>query len=60
MAAAASDGRGGFVCEAAPLAAKRAREMFGDPSPALGLFRALKQRFDPDGVLNPGCFAGGL
>jgi glycolate oxidase FAD binding subunit len=60
VAAAARDARGGFECEAAPLAVKRACEMFGEPSPALGLFRALKERFDPDGVLNPGCFAGGL
>ena len=60
VSAAARDARGGFVCEAAPLAVKRACEMFGEPSPAQELFRALKQRFDPEGVLNPGCFAGGL
>jgi len=35
-------------------------DVFGDPGPALPIMRALKQRFDPGGVLNPGRFAGGL
>jgi FAD/FMN-containing dehydrogenase len=34
--------------------------MHGDASPWMPLFEALKRRFDPSGVLNPGRFAGGL
>jgi glycolate oxidase FAD binding subunit len=51
---------GGVVCEAAPLALKRARDVFGDTASLLPLLRALKQRFDPEGVLSPGRFAGRL
>ena len=58
--AAASAGGGGFVLEEAPLAVKRAHDVFGDPPGGLGIMRALKQRFDPQGILNPGRFAGGL
>ena len=36
--------------------ARRLRDLAG----ALPLARALKQRFDPDGLLNPGRFAGYL
>lgn len=53
-------GAGHFVCECAPPEVKRGRDVFGvDPGPA-ALMRALKSRFDPAGVLNPGRFAGGL
>ncbi len=55
---AARAGGGGFVVEAAPLAVKRAHDVFGDPPGGLGVMRALKQRFDPEGILNPGRFAG--
>jgi glycolate oxidase FAD binding subunit len=58
--AAAAAGGGGFVLEAAPVWAKRGRDVFGDASEALPLMRALKARFDPRGVLNPGRFAGGI
>jgi FAD/FMN-containing dehydrogenase len=34
--------------------------MFGDLGSAASLVAALKQRFDPDRVLNPGRFAGRL
>ncbi len=51
---------GGFVCESAPAWAKRGRDVFGDVSATLPLLEALKQRFDPGRVLNPGRFAGGL
>jgi glycolate oxidase FAD binding subunit len=39
---------------------KRAHDVFGDPPGGLGIMRALKQRFDPQGILNPGRFAGGV
>jgi glycolate oxidase FAD binding subunit len=58
--AAAREGGGSFVLEAAPSWAKAARDVFGDPPQALPLMRALKQRFDPAAVLNPGRFVGGI
>lgn len=58
--AAAAAGGGTFVAESAPAWAKRGRDVFGEPGDALPLFRAVKVRFDPRGVLNPGRFAGGL
>jgi glycolate oxidase FAD binding subunit len=51
---AARAGDGVAVLEAAPPWAKSARDVFGDPLEAAPLLRALKQRFDPAGVLNPG------
>jgi glycolate oxidase FAD binding subunit len=51
---AARVGEGVVVLEAAPDWAKAARDVFGDPTDAAPLLRALKQRFDPAGVLNPG------
>ncbi len=39
----------------------RARlDVFGRPGPTLPLMRALKARFDPERILAPGRFAGGL
>ena len=52
--------RGEIVCESAPPFAKRGRDVFSASADALSLMRALKTRFDPHGVLNPGRFAGGL
>jgi glycolate oxidase FAD binding subunit len=49
---------GGFVCESAPTFVKAGRDMFGDLGSSGAIARALKQRFDPTGVLNPGRFAG--
>jgi len=51
---------GHAVCERAPDWAKAGREMFGDVAAQAHLFAALKRAFDPQGVLNPGLFAGGL
>ncbi len=58
--AAAREGAGRWRLEAAPLRARRGRDVFGDPDAALPLMRALKARFDPAAVLNPGRFAGAL
>ncbi len=58
--AAALAGSGDVTLEAAPAWAKAGRDVFGDAPQALGLMRALKARFDPAGVLNPGRFAGRL
>ena len=49
---------GGYVCEAAPTSVKAGRDMFGDLGASGAIVRALKRRFDPTGVLNPGRFAG--
>lgn len=57
---AAAAGAGDFVLESAPIWAREARDVFGNASESLPLLRALKQRFDPDGVLNPGRFVAGL
>ena len=57
---AARAGGGHAALEAAPAWAKAVRDVFGEPAEASGLARALKQRFDPARVLNPGRFAGGL
>lgn len=51
---AARTGDGIAVLEAAPAWAKAARDVFGDAPDTASLQRALKQRFDPAGVLNPG------
>ncbi len=55
---AARSAGGGYVCEAAPTSIKAGRDMFGDLGASGSIVRALKQRFDPTGVLNPGRFAG--
>lgn len=49
---------GGYVCESAPTSIKADRDMFGDLGASGSIVRALKLRFDPTGVLNPGRFAG--
>jgi hypothetical protein len=54
VAAAAREAGGSFVLEAAPASARAAWDAFGAAAALLPLTRALKQRFDPAGVLNPG------
>ena len=60
VANAASAAGGSYVCENAPTWAKRGRDMFSELGDAGPIMRALKERFDPGGVLNPGRFAGGI
>ena len=48
-----------FVESAGP-ETKARLDVFGPPSAALPLMRELKRRFDPDGVLAPGRFVGGI
>ena len=50
---------GSLVVEAAP-AELRAVEPWGPPPGSLAIMKQLKQRFDPEGRLNPGRFVGGL
>ena len=51
---------GACLLEAAPVAAREGREVFGGTSATLALERAVKRQYDPLGILNPGRFAGGL
>jgi glycolate oxidase FAD binding subunit len=60
VAATAAGAGGGCLCESAPAWAKAEREMHGDVAALLPHLRALKTRFDPGRILNPGRFAGGL
>jgi glycolate oxidase FAD binding subunit len=58
--AAAREGGGAARLESAPLAVKRAGDVFAAEPAVVALSRALKERFDPERVLNPGRFVGGL
>ena len=65
-AAAISTARAALVAEGGALvieeasAELRSIDPWGPPPPAFGIMQRLKQRFDPDGRLNPGRFVGGL
>jgi len=39
---------------------KRRIDVFGDQPPSFPLMRAIKQQFDPNGILSPGRFVGRL
>ncbi len=56
----AKAGRGSFVIESAPLSLKRNHDVFGADPALYSLTEGLKKAFDPQGVLNPGRFAGRL
>jgi glycolate oxidase FAD binding subunit len=51
---------GYVVVEAAPTALKERLAVWGPPPPSFGVLKALKAKFDPAGILNPGRFIGGL
>jgi glycolate oxidase FAD binding subunit len=55
-----ADDGGYAVIEAAPAPLKERLSVWGPPPPAWPLLQALKAKFDPAGVLNPGRFIGGL
>jgi len=60
LAAAAAERGAAFSAERAPGADAPTVDVFGAPPDALPLMRALKARFDPQRVLSPGRFAGGI
>jgi len=60
VARAASGVGASWLLEAAPTSVKQECDVFGDDQAALALTRALKERFDPAGRLNPGRFMGRL
>ena len=51
---------GTIVALGCPVAVKRGLDVWGPPSDAQPLMVRIKQRFDPDGTLNPGRFLGGI
>ena len=55
------DGAGGYaLLEWAPLGVKERVAVWDEPGPALRLMKAIKDRLDPRGILNPGRFVGGI
>jgi glycolate oxidase FAD binding subunit len=57
---AAARASGSRRIEQAPFGARVGREVFGGADASLSLERALKEQYDPEGILNPGRFVGGL
>jgi glycolate dehydrogenase FAD-binding subunit len=51
---------GTLVALGCPVAVKRGLDVWGPSSDAQPLMVRVKQRFDPDGTLNPGRFVGGI
>jgi len=51
---------GTLVVLGCPLAVKRGLDVWGPTSDAQPLMVRIKQRFDPEGTLNPGRFLGGI
>ena len=61
LRAALADEGGALVVERAPAAAKAEVDVWGPVAPeALAIMERLKREFDPEGVLSPGRFVGGL
>ena len=50
---------GSVVIRQAPIEVKQEVDVWGADTGALPLMRRVKERFDPDGMLNPGRFVGG-
>ena len=59
MSAAKAVG-GTTVVEQASVWTKDRVNVWGDPLPGLSIMRNLKRQYDPNGLLNPGRFAGGI
>ena len=57
---AAAEPEGGSLVVLRQPVGMPAFDVWGDAGDALPLMRALKQRFDPRGALNPGRFVGGI
>ncbi len=48
------------MVESAPVSLKQTIPVWDEVGASLRLIRAIKQQFDPNGILNPGRFAGGV
>jgi glycolate oxidase FAD binding subunit len=60
LIALASEQHGHVVLFAAPPADKEGIDVWGPPPPTLSIMREIKRQFDPNGLLNPGRFIGGI
>lgn len=56
----AAGAEGQVVVAAAPVAVKQGVDIWGPPPPGFSIMRALKHALDPNGILNPGRFVGGI
>ena len=57
---AAAGAQGQVVVLAAPPQVKATLDVWGPPPPGFPIMRALKQSLDPNQILNPGRFVGGI
>ena len=51
---------GRLVVEHAPAGAKSLVDVWGEPAAPIALMKKFKERYDPQGMLNPGRFVGGI
>ena len=51
---------GSAVVEHCPLPVKANIDVWGDPPDSMVIMRRIKEKFDPNGILNPGRFLGGI